>query len=127
MVVVGGLTACGPSNDVHVIFVRKFARTLGGVLICSPFWKGPVLNVEVFLCLQMLHLSRMTWSELGTGGSFANGKAGNLKAVTPVATPGQLPMCRGHSLVSSSPFPPESVRFICYELHYVPMLIILRM
>ncbi|KAG0605425.1 hypothetical protein M758_9G057900 [Ceratodon purpureus] len=65
MVVVGGLTASGPSNDV-----------------------------------QMLHLSRMTWTELGRGGSFANGQAGNLKAVTPVSTPGQLPLCRGHSLIS---------------------------
>ncbi|XP_024392053.1 uncharacterized protein [Physcomitrium patens] len=61
MVVVGGQTASGPSNDV-----------------------------------QMLHLHRMMWSELGRGRAFANGQPGNLKA----STPGPLPLCRGHSLIS---------------------------
>jgi hypothetical protein len=49
----------------------------------------------------------MTWSELGRGRDFPNGQAGNLKA-----TPGQLPLCRGHSLVGNCPFPVRSMLII---------------
>lgn len=44
--------------------------------------------------MQMLHLGRMTWSELGRGeapvkGQVGSGKSGSL----------EIPSCRGHSLV----------------------------
>lgn len=61
MVVVGGQTELGSSNDV-----------------------------------QMFHLGKMTWSELGRARTVAEGQACNVKA----ATPGWVPRCRGHSLVS---------------------------
>ncbi|XP_024379765.1 uncharacterized protein [Physcomitrium patens] len=61
MVVVGGQTGSGPSNDV-----------------------------------QVLHFSKMMWSELGRDTPVAKGRATTLKS----ATPGRMPLCRGHSLIS---------------------------
>ena len=116
MVVVGGQTSSGLSNDVQVfLFVNlQGLHEPGRSFRC---FGRIVLSERSVMCLQMLHLSRMTWTELGRGGGFANGNAGNLKAVTPVAIPGQLPQCRGHSLVGTSPesFPTNFTRI--YAAH----------
>lgn len=44
----------------------------------------------------MLHLGKMMWSELGVVGGFVNEQG----VVTKPASSEQLPVCKGHSLVT---------------------------
>lgn len=89
MVVVGGQTVYGPSNDVQVSILQRLIYSINN---------NEELLTELS-CLQMLHLSKMTWSELGRNArNYPNGQVGKAKT-----TPGQLPPCKGHSLVRTFP------------------------
>lgn len=62
--------------------------------------------------MQMLHLGRMTWSELGRGEAPVKGQVGSGKS-----GPLEIPSCRGHSLVSRSP------AFLTVILWWIPLYV----